>query len=52
MQQALIHIRVDHPLKEEVAEIFSSLGIDISTAVRIFLQSARRLVSDDKQETR
>ena len=43
MQQALIHIRVDHPLKEEVAEIFFSLGIDISTTVRIFLQSCKKI---------
>ena len=43
MQQALIQIRVDRPLKEEVAEIFSSLGIDISTAVRIFLQRCKNI---------
>ena len=43
MQQSLIQIRVDRPLKEEVSEIFSSLGIDISTAVRMFLQRCRRV---------
>ena len=43
MQQSLIQIRVDRPLKEEVAEIFSSLGIDISTAVRMFLQRCKRV---------
>ena len=43
MQQALIQIRVDRPLKEEVSEIFASLGIDISTAVRMFLQRCRRV---------
>ena len=42
MQQSLIQVRVDRPLKEEVSEIFTSLGIDISTAVRIFLQRCRR----------
>lgn len=41
MQQSLIQIRVERPLKEEVADIFSSLGIDISTAVRMFLQRCR-----------
>ncbi|MCR4872012.1 MAG: type II toxin-antitoxin system RelB/DinJ family antitoxin [Bacteroidales bacterium] len=41
MQQSLIQIRVDRPLKEEVSDIFSSLGIDVSTAVRIFLQRCR-----------
>ena len=43
MRQSLIQIRVDRPLKEEVAEIFSSLGIDISTAVRMFLQRCKRV---------
>ena len=42
MNQTLIQIRVDRPLKDDVSEIFSSLGIDISTAVRIFLQRCRR----------
>ena len=39
--QSLIQIRVDRPLKEEVAEIFSSLGLDVSTAVRMFFQRCR-----------
>ena len=43
MQQALIQIRVDRPLKDEVSHIFSSLGIDISTAVRMFLVRCRRV---------
>jgi addiction module RelB/DinJ family antitoxin len=43
MQQSLIQIRIDRPLKEDVAKIFSSLGIDISTAVRMFLQRCRRV---------
>ena len=43
MKQSLIQIRVDSLLKEEVADIFASLGIDISTAVRIFLQRCRKV---------
>ena len=43
MQQALIQIRVDRPLKDEVAEIFTSLGIDMSTAVRMFFQRCKRI---------
>ena len=43
MQQTLIQVRVDGPLKEDVSKIFSSIGIDISTAVRIFLQRCRRV---------
>ena len=42
MEQALIQVRVDRPLKEEVSEIFSSLGIDISTAIRMFFQRCRQ----------
>lgn len=43
VQQSLIQIRVDRPLKEEVASIFSSLGIDMSTAVRVFFQQCRKV---------
>ena len=43
MQQMLIQIRVDRPLKEEVSDIFSSLGIDVSTAVRMFFQRCRKV---------
>jgi DNA-damage-inducible protein J len=43
IQQSLIQIRVDRPLKEEVASIFSSLGIDMSTAVRVFFQQCRKV---------
>jgi len=39
--QSLIQVRVERPLKEDVTEIFTSLGIDVSTAVRIFLQRCR-----------
>ncbi len=34
MQQALIQIRVKRPLKDEVAGILSSLGINISEVGR------------------
>jgi addiction module RelB/DinJ family antitoxin len=43
MQQALIQVRVDRPLKEEVNDIFSSLGIDMSTAVRMFFQRCKKV---------
>ena len=39
--QALIQVRVDRPLKDDVSQIFESLGIDISTAVRMFLLRCR-----------
>ncbi len=39
--QSLIQIRVDRPLKDEVSALFASLGIDMSTAVRMFFQRCR-----------
>ncbi len=36
--QSLIQIRVDRPLKDDVSALFASLGIDMSTAVRMFFQ--------------
>ena len=41
--QALIQVRVEQPLKNEVAEVFSSLGLDMATAIRIFLQRCRQV---------
>lgn len=43
MQQTLIQIRVDRPLKDEVTKIFTSLGLDMSTAVRMFFQRCKRM---------
>ena len=41
--QSLIQVRVEQPLKNEVAEVFSSLGLDMATAIRIFLQRCRQV---------
>ena len=35
---AIIQVRVDDSLKEQAMDLFDDLGIDISTAVRIFLK--------------
>jgi DNA-damage-inducible protein J len=37
-----IQIRVDDTLKTNIEELFSSLGLDISTAVRMFFSAALR----------
>jgi DNA-damage-inducible protein J len=37
-----IQIRVDETLKSNIEELFSSLGLDISTAVRMFFSAALR----------
>ena len=37
METTLIQTRVDTNLKENVSQLFSSLGLDISTAIKIFL---------------
>lgn len=38
MATSLLQVRIDEKLKEEAAEVFDKLGIDISTAVRMFLK--------------
>ncbi len=39
--QSLIQVRVDRPLRDDVAKLFESLGFDISTAVRMFFLRCR-----------
>ncbi len=40
MATSLLQVRVDDSLKEEAARVFDNLGIDTSTAVRMFLKRA------------
>jgi len=40
-----INVRVDNDIKKEAQDIFSSLGLDMSTAINIFLRQAIRLRS-------
>ena len=42
-EQALIQFRADRDLKEEVTDIFASIGLDMSTALRMFLIKARHV---------
>ena len=44
MSTSLLQIRVDTTLKEDASKIFEDLGIDISSAIRIFL---KRVVIDN-----
>lgn len=37
---ATLQIRIDDSLKKQADNLFSSLGLDTSTAIRIFLNSA------------
>lgn len=37
MSQSLIQLQVDSALKNEVEEIYQSIGLDLSTAVKMFL---------------
>lgn len=37
---ARLQIRIDDTLKKDADELFSSLGLDISTAIRIFLNAS------------
>lgn len=38
MANTLVQIRVDEKLKDEVSTIYDQLGLDLSTAVRIFFK--------------
>ena len=40
MATALLQVRLEESLKNEAAQIFESLGIDTSTAIRMFLKRA------------
>jgi len=41
-QTALIQVRVDKDLKNDIDELFSNLGLDTSTAIRMFLKQVER----------
>lgn len=43
MANSLVQIRVDNKLKDEVTAIYDQLGLDLSTAVRIF-EPVRKIV--------
>ena len=40
MATTVLQVRVDEELKNEAAELFENLGIDIPTAIRIFFKRA------------
>ena len=40
MATSLLQVRVEDSLKDQVATVFKNLGIDTSTAVRMFLKRA------------
>ena len=42
-EQTLIQFRADRELKDEVTNIFASIGLDMSTALRMFLIKARQV---------
>ncbi len=42
-KQVLIQFRADKALKEEVAEIYSQLGMDLPTAFRMFLNKSKQV---------
>jgi DNA-damage-inducible protein J len=42
-----INIRVDSSLKKEAEDLFRDLGLNMSTAITIFLRSAVRITGKD-----
>ena len=55
--QVIIQFRVSKELKEEVAEIYNALGMDMSTALRMFMVKSKQvkgipfemMLSDDNE---
>ena len=46
MSTSILHIRVDSDLRKEAEELFAIVGLDMSSAVRMFLrQTVIRLMS-------
>ena len=43
MASTVLQVRIDDELRKDAAEIFRSLGLDMSSAVRLFL---RRVVAE------
>ena len=42
-EQVLVQFRADKALKEEVADIYSQLGMDLPTAFRMFMNKSKRV---------
>ena len=40
MSSCLVQLRVDEKLKKDAVEVFDNLGLDLSSAIRIFLVRA------------
>lgn len=40
-EQSLVQVRVDKSLKEEVTDIYEALGLDLPTAIRMFLTRSK-----------
>lgn len=42
-EQVLVQFRADKELKEEVADIYSQLGMDLPTAFRMFMNKSKQV---------
>ena len=40
-EQGLVQVRVDNDLKREVTEIYEALGMDLPTAIRMFMKKSK-----------
>lgn len=40
MATAILQTRVDHSVKQEAENLFASLGLDMTTAIRLFLKQS------------
>ena len=47
-EQVLVQARVDKELKQEVSEIYNALGMDLPTAIRMFLVTQTSHIENGK----
>ena len=47
MSNTLVQLRIEDKLKQEASELFGKLGLDLPTAIRIFLKRLRGSRSDE-----
>ena len=50
MATAVLQTRIDAETKQEAASLFNSLGLDITTSIRLFLRQSINQLEDCEKE--
>ena len=48
-EQVLIQFRADKPLKQDVADIYEQLGMDLPTAFRMFMKKSKQVTLSERK---